>query len=135
MVKLQRPDFRDLRHPHLECPNCGEFVMSMKDRAYRMRPHVFTCPHCQCRYRIPGAVQNAQIGVFVAWILPLVMIYEKCIRAEMQSVISVWITSGQDTVFSIVDVLIYAVILIAGIRLVGFVGKRYAYEYPLEKAD
>ena len=131
-MKVRR-GIKSANNPFLECPNCGEVVISLKERAERIRPHIFICPYCGCRYRIPGVVQNIQIVSVLAWSLPLAVVYEKCLSTKMQDWVWAITSINKDIISIFMDIVVYAFILVVAVWLACAVGTKLAYKYPLRK--
>ena len=109
--------------PYLECPECGEIVISLKERAHMTEATSYTCPYCKCRYRVPIGCQILQKGVAsVITIVPLILWYTWLRPSKPGGQpLDVW-----DVVVTILSVIPY-------MRLMYFVGEKLAYTVPLEK--
>lgn len=106
--------------PYLECPECGEVVLSMEERAHTTIEMVYTCPHCKCRYRIPFWCQMLQRAVATVTALILLIIYGFFIRSPGSS-------------WNIIDLTVIILLAVPYVFLIGIVGRKLSYIAPLEK--
>lgn len=119
----------DRPRPHLECPNCGKTVLTLREWGITSRvPIIYTCSYCQCKYRIPLKCQNIKDGVIIGFALICGLFYIK-IRLWIFELLSLGDISQKvaDAVGILFPVL--------GLKLAGQIGKKMAYKYPLEKVD
>lgn len=106
--------------PYLECPECGEVVLSMEERAHTTIEMVYTCPHCKCRYRIPFWCQMLQKAVATVTALILLIIYGFFIRSPGPP-------------WNMTDLMVVILLAVPYVHLIGIVGRKLSYIAPLEK--
>ena len=90
---------------------------------------MFTCPYCQCKYRIPIKCQNIKIGVVISFSLTVLMLYMK---------VSPWVFEhlfGGSIIQKIIDGVALLFVAFGGVELSGKIGEKMAYRYPLEKIE
>lgn len=105
--------------PYLECPECGKVVMSLEQRIWWSMEMTYTCPYCECRYRVPVWCKSLQnVTAIVAGII-LVIIYF-VFRPPWSS-------------WNVMDVVVVIVVTLFGGCVAKATGKKLAYIVPLEK--
>lgn len=121
------------KHPHLECPNCGQTVLSLKDwRRLSRGSKIYTCPYCQRKYRIPLACQILQNFAGFPLGFLIIILYMEYIEKTpwMLALFSIHIII-EKIIMGIVIVLSTA----AWMGIARAVGEKMAYKYPLQKVD
>ena len=114
----------NIKKPYLECPYCKQQVLTLEQRAFKLRSFSRKCPFCHKKYRVPIWCQILQLFILVGSVGVMLWCWATAKRNILSTINC-----------EILDKIVFFLITAGGLAIVYYVGAKLAYVAPLEEAE